>query len=252
MHALVLQQLETYFSSLASSRLCLVGSGSSGSNSCRHVEWTLQKYYEAAAVGCVVVGDVPADRHFTPFVPLRLAGLDAAAMAGQVEQAVAQHTQGEYDSLVHAAREYVLAQRTCKRVMDQFYLPALRDYLQGGRTGGVHGDQTTRTLTSNTACSSEPDSFVGNSEEGEVMQQGVLPEEVVPLWSMAVSLAAPQQMGDLPVVMATVIADHGHSPEKQVWSFCEMYQIIDLHCHLLLQAMQGTLGREAEGFEKVI
>lgn len=248
-HAKVLQQMVNYFSSLASSRLCLIGSGSSGSNSCRHVEWTLQKYYEAAAVGCVIAGDIPSDPHLAPFVPLRLAGLDAPSIARRVARAVTKHSLGQFHSLLQASKEYVRTERNCRHVMNQYYLPALRDYLKN-RKGGVYSDRTERILTSNTECSpssnfnDDNDDFL---EPGGMQQEGGEgKKEVETLWTMQVFLAAPQDSGAMPEVTATVVARHRDalSPEQQVWSFCNIYQIIDSHCFMLVRAMQGALGRE--------
>jgi hypothetical protein len=247
-HYQVIRQLDLYLSSLGSSRVCLVGSGSSGSNSCRHVEWTLQKYYEAAAVGCVVIGDVPADATFSAFVPVRLAGLDAPTIAKRVEEAVTRHKRGEFDGIQRAASEYVRTQRSCRSVMDAFYLPALRECMRRDGVGGVFVDSAALNLTSNTECSSgERSVSVSVSvSEGGADTEG---EEEEVLWSMAVSLAAPQHSGQMPAVTVAVLSGRRHqdSPEQQVWRFCSLYQVIDAHCQVLLRAMQDALGREQEG-----
>ena len=232
-HIKILENIHNYFNTLSSSRICLVGSGSSGSNSCRHIEWTLRKYYEAAASGCVVLGDVPADSVFAQFIPEHFNGLNASDIAQRVEEMTRLHMQGEYRNVQQSASEYVLSQRTCDSVFEQYYLPGLRDYIRGGRTGGVYvSKEKDYNITSNKMCSIEraPHRHVGMANSSH---EGII-------WQKKVLLAAPQDSGDMPAVVVEVYSDHVASPEQQVFNFCEMYQITEMHCQVLLRSMHDA------------
>jgi hypothetical protein len=55
----ILSQQSRYVVSMLDSKICFVGTAQQKIDVCKEVGWTVRKYTEAMAAGCVVIGDVP-------------------------------------------------------------------------------------------------------------------------------------------------------------------------------------------------
>lgn len=148
-----LTQQRNYMTLLSRSRLCLVGSRSSNigyRDVCGIVSWTLRKYPEAMAAGCVVVGDVPGDARLARLVPVRLTGQSIGDFANSVERAVDTYKEGEYTRLREVARETALTNYTYSSIIERYFVPALAAFKAQRR--GVFSDTRTPVTVSNAAC----------------------------------------------------------------------------------------------------
>ena len=122
-------QQRRYMDSLAHSRVCLIGTASQLVDNCPVVAWSIRKYYEAMAAGCVVVGDVPADSRVAPYVAVRLTGQSVVELAWSVEYAMQHYKTGSYDKLKAAAREHVLKHFSYDVLIGKYFTPAIMAYM---------------------------------------------------------------------------------------------------------------------------
>jgi hypothetical protein len=126
-------QQSRYTRSLLESKICLIGTALQLVDVCRPVAWTVRKYAEAVAGGCVVVGDVPADVNLARYVQERLAGQSPQELAQSAEVMMARYKQGEYTRLRDEGKAFARTHYSITAIVGRFYLPAVQAYRQGVR-----------------------------------------------------------------------------------------------------------------------
>lgn len=126
-------QQHRYTHSLLESKICLIGTAVQLVDVCRQVAWTVRKYAEAIAGGCVVVGDVPADVNLARYVQERLTGQSPPELAQSAELMMSRYKQGEYSRLRDEGKRFVRTHYSYKAIVRRFYLPAVAAYRQGAR-----------------------------------------------------------------------------------------------------------------------
>ena len=113
--------------------MCLIGTAVQLVDSCRSVAWTVRKYTEAVAAGCVVVGDVPADVALARFVQERLSGQSPQQIAQSAEAILARYRAGNYSRLRDQGVAFARKHYAIPEVVRRFYFPAVEGYRQGAR-----------------------------------------------------------------------------------------------------------------------
>ena len=133
------QQERRYIDNLRSSRFCLIGSRSHNvgyRDVCQAFSWSLRKYAEAMASGCIVAGDPPSDSTLASHIALRLTSLTPSALSVSIEKIVSSYKkdpaffkQGYCDP----ARQAIARNFTYDAVLQNYFKPALLAYIDGSR-----------------------------------------------------------------------------------------------------------------------
>jgi len=126
-------QQARYTRSLLESKVCLIGTAVQLVDTCRSVAWTVRKYTEAVAAGCVVVGDVPADIALARFVQERLSGQSPQQLAQSAEVIMARYRAGNYTRLRDQGVAFARKHYAIPQVVKRFYFPAVEAYRRGVR-----------------------------------------------------------------------------------------------------------------------
>lgn len=120
-----------YIESLFQSRVCLIGTAVQLVDNCREVGWTIRKYFEAMAAGCLVIGDIPAELSIARFIPLRLSGQNAPEISMSAENFMQEFNSSKrsyFDLIVKKARNYITTHRTYDSIIDRYFTPAVQAY----------------------------------------------------------------------------------------------------------------------------
>jgi hypothetical protein len=123
-------QQKRYVNSLLQSRVCLVGTACQLIDSCPKVAWTVRKYIEVAAAGCVMIGDIPGDIGIARFMQLRMTGQNAVEISFTVEYFMDEYNKNKekYAIVAEKARNYVLKHFSFSNLIDRYFTPAVNAY----------------------------------------------------------------------------------------------------------------------------
>jgi len=124
-----LKQQSDYIQALAQSRICLVGSGAQHVDNCKPIAWTLRKYFEAMAVGCVMIGDVPADLDVAAAVRLRLTGQQPQEIATTSKHFLSEYQEhGSFETWKRAKQDLVFEKYSYESLVTRYFSPAIEEY----------------------------------------------------------------------------------------------------------------------------
>jgi len=159
-----LAQERAYIASMVKARMCIIGSRFHNvgyDNLCPRLAWSLRKYSEAMAAGCVVIGDVPSDLALAKHVPLRLSDQTVLDLSYSVERALDVYKSGEYNDVRDSARRLALQNYTYEAVVRRFFSPALEAYLQGER--GILEATRSSVLVRSDECQEKSSSYTNTT-----------------------------------------------------------------------------------------
>lgn len=146
-------QQRSYVKHMKSSRFCLIGSRSFNvgyESLCPRLSWALRKYTEAAAAGCIVIGDVPVDLELARYMAQHLTSMTAAELSYALEDIVETYRSDPsfYASqYCRPARSTILHRYTYNSLVPRFLFPALDAYVSGHR--GIFQATRSRVLLRN-------------------------------------------------------------------------------------------------------
>ena len=148
-------QQHSYVRNMKTSRLCLLGSRSFNlghEQTCSAISWTLRKYVEAMAAGCVVIGDVPSDYSLARHVPVRLTNQKPTELSWSVEAALDRYNREDlFLDYCREGRRTVLENYTFAAILGSYFAPALTAYAAKQR-GVFRLTQSTFMVRGNDDC----------------------------------------------------------------------------------------------------
>ena len=158
-----IKQQERYVQGLYDSKICLLGSASQLHDSCKLSAWTVRKYYEALAAGCIIIGDIPADIQIAGNIHLHLTGQKPLEIAYSVENFLLQYNQQKLYESVNKTREYILSDYSYTAIIKKYFTPVIQSYLQN-KNGGIYQSTLSKLIVRNDACLNE--TLITNSTAG--------------------------------------------------------------------------------------
>lgn len=158
-----IKQQERYVQGLYDSKVCLLGSASQLHDSCKISAWTVRKYYEALAAGCILIGDIPADIQIADSIHLHLTGKKPLDIAYSVENFMIQYNQDRLYESINKTREYILKNYSYTTIITKYFTPVIKSYLEN-KKGGIFQQTLSKIIVRNDACLN--DTMISNSTTG--------------------------------------------------------------------------------------
>jgi len=149
-----MKQQDRYVQGLYDSKVCLLGSASQLHDSCKISAWTVRKYYEALAAGCILIGDIPADIQIASNIHLHLTGQKPLEIAYSVENFLIQYNQDKLYETINKTRDYILNDYSYTAIIKKYFTPVIQSYLEN-KKGGIFQSTLSKIIVRNDACLNE-------------------------------------------------------------------------------------------------
>ena len=155
-----MKQQERYVQGLYDSKVCLLGSASQLHDSCKISAWTVRKYYEALAAGCILIGDIPADIQIAGNIHLHLTEQKPLEIAYSVENFLHQYNQDKLYETVNKTRQYIINDYSYTAIIKKYFTPVIQSY-EKNKKGGIFQSTLSKMIVRNDACLN--DTMIRNS-----------------------------------------------------------------------------------------
>jgi hypothetical protein len=151
-----MKQQERYVNGLYDSKICLLGSASQLHDSCKISAWTVRKYYEALAAGCILIGDIPADIKIAENIHLHLTGQKPLEIAYSVENFLQFYNQEKLHESVNKTRDYIIKTYSYSTIIKKYFTPVIQSYLHNNKKiGGIYESTLSKIIVRNDVCLNE-------------------------------------------------------------------------------------------------